>query len=88
MFGIKRTRDAFDVMLAICQARHPAKLADSIRQNCIQDRLESLSSLLTDVSLRSNIGMYWPGATEPDAWAAVAEIIEAFLDDAGIDSHE
>jgi len=85
MLGIKRDRDAFDVMLAICQARNPDWLADAIRQNSIEDRLQSLWSLLSDATLRLNIGKYWEGAKDTDTWDQVRVKIERFLEDSGIE---
>jgi hypothetical protein len=84
MFGVKRARDAFDIMLAICQARDPEWLADAIRQNCIEDRLESLWCLVSNGSLRSNIARYWSDAKKGDAWADVSQAITSFLTESGI----
>jgi hypothetical protein len=86
MFGVKRPRDAFDIMLAICQARDCAWLSDAIRQNDIADRLESLWSVVTDGTLRKNIIKYWHDASEPGTWASTAEQIAAFLESAGIEN--
>jgi len=85
MFGIKRTRDAFDVMLAICQARDRVWLADAIRQNGIEDRLGALWCLLSDSGLRDNIARYWPGAKQSAAWTRITETIASFLAESGIE---
>ena len=86
MFGVKRTRDAFDVMLAICQARDPGWLADAIRQNCIEDRLKGLWSLISDASLRGNIQRYWPSANDAAVWADATKRIAFFLEESGIEN--
>jgi len=85
MFGVKRARDAFDVMLAICQARDPDWLADTIRQNCIEDRLEKLWCLLFDSRLRGNIARYWSAANDTERWAEITQRITSFLEESGIE---
>jgi hypothetical protein len=85
MFGIKRERDAFDVMLAICQARDIDWLDDAIRQNCIEDRLKRLWCLLSDGKLHDNIAKYWSGAKDTESWARVTQTIGSFLEASGIE---
>lgn len=88
MSQAKRSRDAFDVFLAIIQARNIDDLKGQIRENCIEDRLEDLWLLVTDVRLRRNVGRYWPQATTDAEWDPMAKRIRTFLDDSGIEEPE
>jgi hypothetical protein len=85
MTNPKRTRDAFDVLLAIIQARNCDELLDGIVENCIGERLEKLWALVTDPRLRKNISIYWPEAENEDSWASTTTKVVDFLDDAGIE---
>lgn len=84
MYGIKRRRDAFDVLLAILQARDVAALAKHVRTNSVQKRLAGLWDLIDDPSLRKNIARYWSDASVDDSWSAVETSLKTFFDDATI----
>jgi hypothetical protein len=84
MYGIKRTRDAFDVMLAIHQARDVAALAGHIRTNSVQDRLAGLWNLIDDATMRKNISRYWSDAAVEESWRGVVTSLEAFFGAAAI----
>lgn len=86
MSNPKRPRDAFDVFLAITQARDRDELANTVSENCLEDRLENLWQLVTQQEYRQRIEKYWPGASDDATWALKVKLISSFLDDAGIEN--
>lgn len=60
MLQPKRSRDVFDVMLAIVQARNPADLSEAIISNHVSDRLKNLETIPSDLKLRKNLEKHWP----------------------------
>ena len=88
MSNPKRTRDAFDIFLAILQARDRAFLADQIRQNDIQDALAPLWRLVNDPTMRANIAEYWPGAAHDPTWLQSVASLKEFFEDASLKTHK
>lgn len=84
----KRSRDAFDALLSVVQARDVDVLVDNIIQNCVQDRIENLGLIVTDARLRRNIEKYWPAAKSEEEWQKVEQRVTRFLDDVGVETSE
>jgi hypothetical protein len=89
MKSAKRQRDAFDIVLAIKQARDPNDLLQGIRGLLPQhqaafDELWKLWGLCRSRKLRRNICRYWPEAKKASVWAPVGGQITDLLTQAGV----
>lgn len=85
----KRRRDAFDVVLAVRQARDRNALAAAmgdLRSRSISafSELSKLWALTRDSALRANVAAYWPGAQDESTWSTVREDIANLLRVAGV----
>jgi hypothetical protein len=76
MKNTKRTRDAFDVVLALYQARDLRKLAaDVAALRCHHheafEELRKLEALKTEPRLRENVAKYWGRELDDSTWRTI-----------------
>jgi len=89
MSSTKRRRDAFDILLAITQARDFNVLVSSVsrlryeHQDAFRE-LSKLKAIRHSRKLRKNIGLYFSDARDPAIWRSLMQKFDLFLVSTGI----